>query len=146
MLNGPLKRPTRRSTSSSLLFCTSVCPLPVTDSNSLLNWFRSLADASLARLSTKLIVSLVYSHDIVSRLSLGSVQDLRNAAMWLCEAEVNGGKADEGWSAVIQRARRWKLSEGSKEDMNWVCVISFQPLDLFIITICEKVYCNAENT
>ena len=115
-----------------------LCP-SVSDSNSRLHWSRSLADANLARLSSKLIVSLVYSHDVVSRLSLGSVQDLRSAAMWLCEAEVNGGKADEGWSAVIQRARRWKSSEGSKEDMNWVCLLSVQPLDLSMLTTSKSL-------
>ena len=78
-----------------------------------------------------MIVSLVYSHDIVSRLSLGSVLDLRNAAMWLCEAEANGEKAGEGWSAVIQRARRWKAGEENEEDMNWVYLFSLFNLSIF---------------
>ncbi|KAF8169501.1 hypothetical protein BJ912DRAFT_999603 [Pholiota molesta] len=65
-----------------------------------------------------LIVSLVYSHDIVSRLSLGSVRDLKNAAMWLCEAEARGD-GQEGWSAVTARAKRWKDNTGWKEDMDW---------------------------
>ncbi|KAH9483004.1 Diacylglycerol lipase-beta [Psilocybe cubensis] len=78
----------------------------------------ALTDAALSRLSDKLIVSLVYSHDIVSRLSLGSVRDLKNAAMWLCEAE--SGNAVEGWSAVTARAKKIKNGEGSQDDMDWL--------------------------
>lgn len=79
---------------------------------------RTITDAALSRLSQKLIVSLVYSHDVVSRVSLGAVRDLRNAAMWLCEAEAGAGT--EGWSAVTARAKQWKDSPGRKEDMDWV--------------------------
>jgi len=82
--------------------------------------YRALTDAALSRLTSKLVVSLVYSHDIVSRLSLGSVRDLKNAAMWLCEAEA--GNAVDGWSAVTTRAKRWKNGTGSKSDMDWVSV------------------------
>ncbi|KDR74509.1 hypothetical protein GALMADRAFT_250502 [Galerina marginata CBS 339.88] len=78
----------------------------------------SLTDAALSRLSDKLVVSLVYSHDVVARLSLGSVRDLKNAAMWLCEAESNG-TSDDGWSAVTARARKWKDGTGSQDDMDW---------------------------
>ncbi|KAF8966422.1 hypothetical protein BDZ97DRAFT_682787 [Flammula alnicola] len=81
----------------------------------------SLTDAALSRLSDKLIVSLVYSHDVVSRLSLGSVRDLKNAAMWLCEAEAGDGV--EGWSAVTVRAKRWKDGAGSQDDMDWFIAI-----------------------
>lgn len=81
----------------------------------------SLTDAALSHLTSHLVVSLVYSHDIVSRLSLGSVRDLRNAAMWLCEAESCSGEgSDEGWSAVTSRARRWKGGSGGDDDMDWV--------------------------
>lgn len=79
------------------------------------------------------MTAFVYSHDVVGRLSLGSVRDLRNAALWLCEAEEGKhqyGKdgerlQDDGWSAVTDRARRWKEArgngaKGSKEDMDWV--------------------------
>jgi purine-cytosine permease-like protein len=91
--------------------------------------YRTLTDAALSRLSSKLIISLVYSHDIVSRLSLGSVRDLKNAAMWLCEAEARGD-GQEGWSAVTARAKRWKDNTGWKEDMDWVSALivdSFRP-------------------
>jgi len=87
---------------------------------------RSITDANLTRLADKMVVSLVYSHDVVSRLSLGSVRDLRNAAMWLCEAEVDG-KAQEGWSAVTKRAKQWTAGSGTKEDMDWVCLHNLLP-------------------
>lgn len=79
-------------------------------------------DASLSRLANKIIVSFVYSHDIVSRLSLGSVRDLKNAAMWLCDAnEAKGEKEDgAGYAGVTARARRWKAGEGSPDDPDWV--------------------------
>ncbi|KAH0839538.1 hypothetical protein J3R83DRAFT_423 [Lanmaoa asiatica] len=77
-----------------------------------------LTDADLSRLASKLIVSFVYSDDIVSRLSLGSVRDIRNAALWLCEANDNGGR--EGYSFVTHRTGQWKSGEASSEDMHWV--------------------------
>ena len=79
----------------------------------------ALTDAALSRLTNKLIVSIVYSHDVVSRLSLGSIRDLKNAAMWLCEAN-EAGDSRQGWSAIEAHAKRWKEESGSKDDMNWV--------------------------
>lgn len=82
----------------------------------------ALTDASLSRLADKLVHSFVYSNDIVSRLSLGSIRDLRNTAMWLCEAnEAQEGKSNgEGYSAISERARKWKAGGGSPGDMEWV--------------------------
>jgi hypothetical protein len=121
MPHSPLKWITCRPSSPSILFCTTVCVpytilIPIVD---LFSLFRSLTDATLTSFTENLIVSLVYSHDVVARLSLGSVRDLRNAAMWLCEAEANGNRT-EGWSAVTQRAKRWKDGQGTKDDMDWV--------------------------
>ncbi|KAJ2918204.1 hypothetical protein MD484_g2163, partial [Candolleomyces efflorescens] len=81
----------------------------------------ALTDASLSRLVDKLIISFVYSNDVVSRLSLGSVRDIRNAAMWLCDAnEAQDGKdTREGYTAVTSRARNWKAGSGSPNDMDW---------------------------
>ncbi|TEB29538.1 alpha/beta-hydrolase [Coprinellus micaceus] len=81
----------------------------------------ALTDASLSRLADKLVHSFVYSNDIVSRLSLGSIRDLRNTAMWLCEAnEAQEGKSTgEGYSAISERARKWKAGKGSPGDMEW---------------------------
>ncbi|XP_006459806.1 hypothetical protein AGABI2DRAFT_202200 [Agaricus bisporus var. bisporus H97] len=93
----------------------------------------SLVDAQLSQLANKLITSFVYSNDVVTRLSLGSVRNLRSAASWLCEAEegkhvygTNGVKLKEdGWSAVTSRARRWKEAPDnqSKEDMDWLVAV-----------------------
>ncbi|KAF8898150.1 hypothetical protein CPB84DRAFT_1709834 [Gymnopilus junonius] len=81
----------------------------------------ALTDAALCRLAAKMVVSFVYSHDIVARLSLGSVRDLKNAALWLCEAESNG--TPDGWSAVTSRAKRWKEGNGHQDDMDWFIAI-----------------------
>ncbi|KAJ6612161.1 hypothetical protein B0H10DRAFT_1808160 [Mycena sp. CBHHK59/15] len=83
----------------------------------------SLIDAALGKLADKLIVSFVYSHDVVSRLSLGTIRDLGAAAMWLCDANEakDGKKAGEGagYSAVTSRAKRWKAGSGSADDPDW---------------------------
>ncbi|KAK2462270.1 hypothetical protein APHAL10511_005576 [Amanita phalloides] len=77
-----------------------------------------LTDANLSKLADRLVVSFVYSHDVIARLSLGSVRDLRNAAMWLCEAEAtNNG---DGWSAVTRKAKAWKsLGNEGREEFDW---------------------------
>ncbi|KAF9242949.1 hypothetical protein BU15DRAFT_60231 [Melanogaster broomeanus] len=62
-----------------------------------------LADAALSRLASK--------------LSLGSVRDIRNAALWLCDA--NGRDGGEGYSVVTHRTRQWKSGNGSAEDVQW---------------------------
>jgi len=77
----------------------------------------ALVDPALSKLADRLIVSFVYSHDVVSRLSLGSVRDLRNAASWLCEAESR--HVGEGWTAVTTRAKQWKAGAGKLDDPHW---------------------------
>lgn len=87
----------------------------------LIRFIRATTDVPLAKLSENLIVSFVYSHDIVSRLSIGTVKDLRNAAMWLCDANVAGGALREsGYAAVTERANKWKAGMGSQDDPDWV--------------------------
>ncbi|KAG5639349.1 hypothetical protein H0H81_004070 [Sphagnurus paluster] len=81
----------------------------------------ALTDAALSKLADRLIVSFVYSHDVVSRLSLGSVRDLKNAALWLCEAERN--HVGEGWTAVTARAKQWKAGAGLPEDPDWFMAV-----------------------
>lgn len=77
-----------------------------------------LTDAGLSRLASKMVTSFICSDDIVSRLSLGSVRDIRNAALWLCDAnERNGGT--EGHSVITNRIRRWKAGDGSSDDLHW---------------------------
>ncbi|PCH41649.1 alpha/beta-hydrolase [Wolfiporia cocos MD-104 SS10] len=63
-----------------------------------------------------LITSFVYGHDVVSRLSLGSVRDLTRAAAWLCKAEEVHG---EGYSTVTKRALKWKTNIGKEGDEDW---------------------------
>ncbi|THH05489.1 hypothetical protein EW145_g4766 [Phellinidium pouzarii] len=81
-----------------------------------------LVSPALSTLSNKLITSFVYSHDVVSRLSLGSVRDMNRAASWLCEANkannVNKAKG-EGYTAVTKRAMKWHAGYGSLEDPDW---------------------------
>ncbi|KAF8239461.1 alpha/beta-hydrolase [Tricholoma matsutake] len=82
----------------------------------------ALTDVALSKLADRLVTSFVYSHDVVSRLSLGAVRDLRNAALWLCDAESNG-KAGEGWAAVTSRAKQWKAGVGSQDDPDWFIAV-----------------------
>ena len=77
------------------------------------------------RLSAKaaasgLIVSFVYGHDIVARLSLGSVRDLTRGAAWLCAAENREGDKEEGYSSVTKKAFKWKVGRGEEGDEQWV--------------------------
>ena len=79
-----------------------------------------LVSARLSRLAgmNNLITSFVYSHDIVSRLSLGSVRDLRRAASWLCEAEKE--QRGDGYGGVTARALKGKTGFGNDDDEEWV--------------------------
>ena len=54
-------------------------------------FFRALADSALTTLTANLVTSFVHSDHFVSWLSLGSVCDLKNAALWLCKAEQEVG-------------------------------------------------------
>ncbi|KAJ6463222.1 hypothetical protein C8R47DRAFT_1157490 [Mycena vitilis] len=83
----------------------------------------SLIDPALGKVAENLITSFVYSHDVVSRLSLGAIRDLGAAAMWLCDGnEPKDGKpASEGagYTAVTSRAKRWKAGTGTADDPQW---------------------------
>ncbi|KZT13181.1 alpha/beta-hydrolase [Laetiporus sulphureus 93-53] len=63
-----------------------------------------------------LILSFVHSHDVVSRLALGSVRDLARCAMWLCKAEE---AHHEGYSTITKRALKWTSGLGKEEDTEW---------------------------
>lgn len=86
-----------------------------------------LTSARLGDLAAKsgLITSFVYSHDIVSRLSLGSVRDMKRAAMWLCVEQGKEGltegepKRREGYVGVTKRALKWKAGYGEEGDEQW---------------------------
>lgn len=75
-----------------------------------------LTDAALSQLASNLVISFVYSDDVVCRLSLGSVRDIRNAALLLCDANERG---EEGYSVTTQRAKEWKSGTGSDDDFRW---------------------------
>ncbi|OBZ71967.1 hypothetical protein A0H81_08119 [Grifola frondosa] len=67
-----------------------------------------------------LITSFVYAHDVVSRLSLGSVRDLTRAAAWLCAAEGKGKDTEgEGYSTVTRRALKWKAGMRNTQYEDW---------------------------
>ncbi|KAL7281997.1 hypothetical protein ACG7TL_003464 [Trametes sanguinea] len=84
-----------------------------------------------------LITSFVYGHDIVSRLSLGSVRDLTRAAVWLCAAENREGDKTDGYSAVTKKALKWKMGRGAEGDEQWFLAMrktleaNMQMADLF---------------
>ena len=64
-----------------------------------MSFSRCLTSVALSELSSKLITSFVYSYDVVSRLSLGSIRDLTRACWWLCD-----GKDDENPNHIIRKA------------------------------------------
>ncbi|KAH9995195.1 alpha/beta-hydrolase [Russula compacta] len=74
-------------------------------------------DPRLCELSKKLIMSFVYSHDLVSRLSLGALRDMSRAAVWLCKAEAEG--RPEGYTGITRRALRHNMGFGSRDDPIW---------------------------
>ncbi|KAF7969412.1 hypothetical protein HWV62_27411 [Athelia sp. TMB] len=74
-----------------------------------------LVDPALGALASNMITSLVYSHDVVSRLSLGSIRDIRNASMWLCAANDEEG----GSASVTQKASAWKAGQGTDADADF---------------------------
>lgn len=65
-------------------------------------------------------MSFVYGHDIVSRLSLGSVRDLTRGAAWLCAAENREGDKGEGYSSLTKKALKYKMGRGEEGDEEWV--------------------------
>jgi len=79
---------------------------------------RAAYDPHLCELSKNLITSFVYSHDLVSRLSLGALRDMSRAAVWLCKAEAEG--RPEGHTGITRRALRHKMGFGSRDDPIWV--------------------------
>ncbi|KAI0751660.1 alpha/beta-hydrolase [Daedaleopsis nitida] len=84
-----------------------------------------------------LIVSFVYGHDIVARLSLGSVRDLTRGSVWLCAAENSGGNKEAGYSSVTKKALKAKMGRGEDGDEEWFIAVrktleaSMQMADLF---------------
>ncbi|TDL29019.1 alpha/beta-hydrolase [Rickenella mellea] len=76
-----------------------------------------LTSAALASHSSKLITSFVHSHDVVARLSLGSVRDMTRASLWLCNAQQRG--EGDGYGGVTKRALKWNAGYGAGDDPDW---------------------------
>ncbi|KAF8590254.1 alpha/beta-hydrolase [Ramaria rubella] len=70
-----------------------------------------ITSPALSRLCKSLITSIVYSFDVVSRLSLGSIRDLNKAAFWLCE-----GQGEASTASLLRRALKGKLGFGDAFD------------------------------
>ncbi|RUS13629.1 Alpha/Beta hydrolase protein, partial [Endogone sp. FLAS-F59071] len=77
--------------------------------------------APLSRRAERLITSLVYADDVITRLSFGSVRDLRNIAAWL----VQGDKDEPLYANIIREAVNYQTgmydTEPKKKDeiKNW---------------------------
>ncbi|KZP29574.1 hypothetical protein FIBSPDRAFT_684896, partial [Athelia psychrophila] len=69
---------------------------------------------ALGALASNMVTSLVYSHNIVSRLSLGSIRDICEASMWLCAAD--GEENVGGLVSITQKASEWKVGCGDEGD------------------------------
>ena len=81
----------------------------------------SIVSAALgeAARASGLITSFVFSHDIVPRLSLGSMRDLKRGAAWLCAAEARSA-GEEGYTGVTKRALRFNAGVPEDGDGEWV--------------------------
>jgi sn1-specific diacylglycerol lipase len=92
-----------------------------------------ITSPSLSRLCKNLITSIVYSFDVVSRLSLGSIRDLNRAAYWLCE-----GEGEESTVSVLRRALKGKIGFGvgtasdTEDEKTWVSFIIVCPTELSV--------------
>ncbi|CAE7139211.1 unnamed protein product [Rhizoctonia solani] len=65
----------------------------------------------LSKLAKSMVTSFIYSHDIVSTLSLGSVRDMQRAAAWLCV-----GSGEESCSSVLSKATRHRFGRQGEEE------------------------------
>ncbi|KEP49016.1 lipase [Rhizoctonia solani 123E] len=65
----------------------------------------------LSKLAKSMVTSFIYSHDIVSTLSLGSVRDMQRAAAWLCV-----GSGEESCSSILSKATRHKFGRQGEDE------------------------------
>lgn len=94
---------------------------------------RCITSASLSALARPLITSLELSYDLVSRLSLGSIRDLRSVSDWLSHAMSGADKG--GVDGLIGRMARFKLGgkgrwidlDARKEEEDFVSRFAAQP-------------------
>ena len=84
---------------------------------------RCVASVSLSELSKPLITSVVYSYDFVSRLSLGSIRDLKRVSEWLMFAVDD---PDQKCNSIVTKALRIKAGgigmtvEQKQMEADWV--------------------------
>ncbi|KAL5637227.1 hypothetical protein ACGC1H_001018 [Rhizoctonia solani] len=65
----------------------------------------------LSKLAKSMVTSFIYSHDIVSTLSLGSVRDMQRAAAWLCV-----GSGEESCSNMLSKATRHRFGRQGEDE------------------------------
>lgn len=65
----------------------------------------------LSKLAKSMVTSFIYSHDIVSTLSLGSVRDMQRAAAWLCV-----GSGEESCSSILSKATRHRFGRQGEDE------------------------------
>ena len=79
-----------------------------------------VTSAALGRKITSVITSFTYSYDLVCRLSLGSIQDIRNGSAWLCYQDKLAGHTDGSMNALMKRAFEYqsgRLESPHKEEV-----------------------------
>ncbi|KDN38893.1 hypothetical protein RSAG8_09174, partial [Rhizoctonia solani AG-8 WAC10335] len=70
-----------------------------------------IMSAQLSKLAKSMVTSFIYSHDIVSTLSLGSVRDMQRAAAWLCV-----GSGEESCSSILSKATRHRFGRQGEDE------------------------------
>ncbi|TKY87123.1 hypothetical protein EX895_003800 [Sporisorium graminicola] len=67
-----------------------------------------VTNTSLGRSVSSIITSFTYSYDLVSRLSLGSIQDIRNSSAWLCYQDKQAHHGQGTMNALMKRAFEYR--------------------------------------
>lgn len=63
-----------------------------------------VTSSQLGRSVGSIITSFTYSYDLVCRLSLGSIQDIRNCSAWLCYQDKEAHHGDGTMNALMKQA------------------------------------------
>lgn len=85
--------------------------------------YSCIVSADLAKLSAPLITTLIYSYDFVSRLSLGSIRDLKRISDWLSFAMDTKNSEGEKCKNIVTRALKYKAGMGGQsraDEKAWV--------------------------
>ncbi|KAJ1027335.1 hypothetical protein NDA18_003344 [Ustilago nuda] len=78
-----------------------------------------VTSSSLGRKVSSIITSYTYSYDLVCRLSLGSIQDIRNGIAWLCYQDKQDHHGDGTMNALMKRAFEYqsgRIDSGSEKE------------------------------